>query len=302
MKIILRSLKDLFSAENEFFTQARKGKRITHIAIAIPMVIVFLLVGFIISEGFLYQFISKFIHFSREMREFYNLGISFAFVILLVWLWVRFFEKRSFKTLGFSRKGALKDYIVGFFSGFIMLSIVIGLMAILGIIGFQASPKPFSIDFVGVMFLLLIGYVVQGASEEILARGWQFQVIGARYKPWLGAVISSIMFAFLHGLNTGVSVIAIINLILFAFLLIFFILYYRNIWAACGWHTAWNWAMENIFGLKVSGTDGGESIFNLSTDGAKYLTGGDFGPEGSILTTFVLIGGMIFLLVKHSKK
>jgi len=301
MKIILKSLKDLFSAENEFFAQARKGKRITHIAIAIPMVIVFILVGFIISEGLIYQFISKFVHFSRELREFYNLGISFAFVILLVWLWVRFFEKRSFKTLGFSRKGALKEYIVGFFSGFIMLSIVIGLMTIIGTVGFQANPKPFSLDFVGVMFLLLIGYVVQGASEEILARGWQFQVIGARYKPWLGAVISSVMFAFLHGLNTGVSVIAIINLILFAFLLIFFILYYRNIWAACGWHTAWNWSMENIYGLKVSGTDGGESILNLSANGANYLTGGDFGPEGSILTTFVLVGGMIVLLIVNSK-
>ncbi|MBI9053205.1 MAG: CPBP family intramembrane metalloprotease [Bacteroidales bacterium] len=301
MKVVLRSLKDLFSSENEFFALARKGKRITHIALAIPMLIVFLIGGFIISEGIIYEFLLRNLNLSRELREFYNLAISFGFVIGFVWLWVRFFEKRHLSTLGLKIKGAFKIYLNGFFGGLIMLSVVIGLMVIFGVLSFQENPEPFSIDFLGVMILLLIGYVVQGASEEILARGWQFQVIGARYKPWLGAVISSLMFALLHGMNTGVSVIAIINLLLFSFFLILFILYYKNIWAACGWHTAWNWSTENIFGLKVSGTQGAGSVLNLSTDGANYLTGGDFGPEGSILTTFVLVAGMIVVLVKHSK-
>jgi hypothetical protein len=59
--------------------------------------------------------------------------------------------------------------------------------------------------------------------------------------------------------------------------------------------------MENIYGLKVSGTEGLGSVLNLSTEGPNYLTGGDFGPEGSILTTFVLLGGMIVLLILNRK-
>lgn len=302
MKTIVISLKNLFSSENEFFTLAKTGKRMTHIAVAIPMIIVFLIGAMIISQGIILQFIVQQVDLSQELIQFYNLFISFGFVIFMVWMWVRFFEKRSFTSLGFSPNKAFRKYIKGFFSGIAMLSVVIGLMAIFGTIDFQQNPKPLNFHMWSVFLIMLIGYVVQGAAEEILSRGWLFQVIGARYKPWLGAVISSVIFALLHGFNTGISILAILNLLLFSCLLIFFILYDKSIWAACGWHTAWNWAMENIFGLKVSGTEGLGSVFNLSVKGPNIITGGDFGPEGSILTSIVLIGGMMMLLWLNSKK
>lgn len=302
MKTLLSSLKDLFSQKNEFFELARSGKRITHIAIAIPMIIVFLFGGFILTEGVVFQILLKNPDIGPVYREFYNLFISFGFIIFLVWLWVRFFEKRSFKTMGFVGKNALKKYFSGFFMAIIMLSAVIALLTIFGTIGVKENPEAISFHFIGVFFLLLIGYVVQGAAEEILARGWQFQVIAARYKTWLGAVISSVLFALLHGLNVGVSVLAIVNLLLFSFLLILLILHHRSIWAACGWHTAWNWAMENVFGLKVSGSEGGDSLLDLTANGPTIITGGDFGPEGSIFTTVVLIGGMIYILVAAKNK
>ena len=298
---IIKACKDLFSSTNTFFALARNGKRITHIALAIPLLLVFFIAGFIFSEIIIYQFILQRPELSPVYREFYNLAFSFGSVVIFLWLWVRFFEKRSFRTLGFTKGGALKQYINGFLSGFIMLSIVIGLMAVFGTISFQENPKPFSFNFLGIMLLMLLGYIIQGATEEIIARGWQFQVIGARYKPWLGALISSIVFALLHGLNTGVTFLAIINLLLFALLLIFLIVYNQNIWAACGWHTAWNWTMENIYGLKVSGTQGFGSVLNLSSEGSEIITGGEFGPEGSILSTVVLLLGMIVIITLKAK-
>jgi len=301
MKSLIKSLQDLFSSDNEFFVMARTGKRITHIAIAIPIVIVFIIVAQIISviPG---QLLVNNFDLSDVLIEFYNLFISFGLVIFVVWIWVRFFEKRLFRSIGFVKKGALKFYLKGFFIGLIMLAIVVTLMRIVGVVSFTKSPEPINLNMIGVIILMLVGYMVQGAGEEVLARGWQFQIIGARYKPWLGAVISSIIFALLHGMNTGVSLLAVINLILFAFLLTFLILYDKNIWAACGWHTSWNWAMENIYGLKVSGTEGLGSVLDSSINGPNYLTGGDFGPEGSIFTTMVLIGGMIIILIRNSKK
>ncbi len=301
MKTIIKTIRNLFSSENEFFEMARSGKRITHIAIAIPIIIVFLFGGVIISEGLIFQLIFQNPELSRPLKDFYSLFVLFGAIIFCVWLWIRFFEKRKVRTLGFVKKGALRFYLKGFISGLMMLTIVIVLMSIVGTVSFSKNPEPISFNMLGIILLMLIGYIVQGASEEILARGWQFQVIGARYKPWLGAVISSVIFTLLHGFNTGVSVLALINLLLFAFLLIFFILHDKNIWAACGWHTAWNWSMENIYGLKVSGTEGLGSILNLSTEGPNYITGGDFGPEGSILTTIVLFAGMVTLLILESK-
>ena len=301
MKIIIKNLRNLFSSENEFFALARTGKRITHIALAIPLVIVFIIGAMIISEGIIAQLLLKYEELTDALAQFYSLFVSFGFVIFVVWLWVRLFEKRSLVSLGFDKKGAFKNYLKGFLSGIFMLTIVIAFMAIFGTVGFNENPEPISFNLLGIILLMLIGYIVQGASEEILARGWQFQVIGARYRPWLGAVISSVIFTLLHGFNIGVSVLAIINLLLFSFLLILFILHDKSIWAACGWHTAWNWSLENIFGLKVSGSEGLGSILNLSTEGPNYITGGDFGPEGSILTTFVLFAGMVTLLILKAK-
>ncbi len=301
MRVLLESLKNLFSSENEFIAMARTGKRITHIALAIPLAIVFILGAMIIS-GIPGQLLVDYFDLGGPIVQFYNLFVSFGILILVVWLWVRFFEKRSIKTLGFTGNNAFKKYLRGFVSAILMLSVVLILMAVFGKVGFQEDPKPLNLNLWGIFLLMLIGYIVQGAAEEILARGWQFQVIGARYKPWIGAVISSVTFALLHGTNNGVSMLAIVNLLLFAILLIIFILYEKSIWAACGWHTAWNWSMENVFGLKVSGSEGLGSMFNLTTDGPNYITGGDFGPEGSILTSFVLIGGMIVLLALNAKK
>jgi len=301
MKILIDSIKSLFNQDNDFFNLAKSGKRITHIAIAIPILIVFLLGGVILGQ-IIYQLVIQNLDLPDFWIEFYGLGISFGFVILMLWLWVRFFEKRSLLTLGLVKGKILKKYFIGFFSGFLMLSIVIGLMAIFGTIGINQDHEPFKIQFLGVMFVLLLGYVVQGGTEELIARGWQFQVIGARYRPWLGLVISSFIFALLHGMNPGVSILAFINLFLFAILLTIFILYFKSLWAACGWHTAWNWSMENIYGLKVSGTEGKGSILNLTADGPHYLTGGGFGPEGSILTTVVLVSGIIILIWINAKK
>jgi membrane protease YdiL (CAAX protease family) len=302
MITLFKTLKNLFAPDNKFIDLARSGKRITHIAVAIPFIIVFIIVGGIISYIPGQFLLADKLDPSEAFISFYNLFVSFGITIVLVWLWVKFFEKRSFKTLGFTSQGALKKYLKGFFVGLLMLSIVMVLISIFGKVQIVENPDPFNLRVLGIIGLLLIGYMVQGAAEEILARGWQFQVIAARYKPWLGAIISSVMFALLHGFNSGISPIALVNLFLFAILLLLFILQDRSIWAACGWHTSWNWALENIFGLKVSGSEGIVSIFKFSTQGPNYITGGDFGPEGSILTSFVLIGGMIFILIFEARK
>ncbi len=301
MNYLVKSLQTLFKSDNGFFEMARTGKRLTHIALTIPLVVVFLFGAMIIAviPG---QILVNNIDVSEVVIEFYNLFVSFGVMIILVLLWVRYFEKRSIRTIGFTKTNVLKFYFKGFLTGIIMLSIVIAFMTIFGSISYTKNPEPISLNRIGVMLLLLLGYVVQGAGEEVLARGWQFQVIAARYKPWLGAIISAVIFALLHGMNEGVTVLPIINLILFSFLLTFYILYDKNIWAACGWHTSWNWAMENIYGLKVSGSEGLGSILNLSVEGPNYITGGDFGPEGSIFTTIVLLGGMFVVLYRNAKK
>ena len=41
---------------------------------------------------------------------------------------------------------------------------------------------------IGIRFLSLLSYFVQGPAEELLFRGWLLSVIGARYRPWIGVL------------------------------------------------------------------------------------------------------------------
>ncbi|MFM8367254.1 MAG: lysostaphin resistance A-like protein, partial [Chloroflexota bacterium] len=141
----------------------------------------------------------------------------------------------------------------------------------------------------GVM-LVLIGWIVQGGAEEVLIRGWVLPVIGARYKPWVGLLVSSLIFALLHGLNPNLSVIALVNLALFGVFAGLYAMREGSMWGISALHTVWNWVQGNFFGLQVSGNGaGGGTLINLMETGADWLTGGEFGPEGGLAVTIVLL-------------
>ena len=76
------------------------------------------------------------------------------------------------------------------------------------------------------------------------------------------------------------------------------------IWGACGWHTAWNWTMGNLFGLNISGHEPtGGTLFNLKPIGTSLLSGGGYGPEGSLFGTLVFLAAIaVVVFVKRDAK
>lgn len=233
---------------------------------------------------------------SHTTREAFGLYVMFGAAIGAIFLWVKFFEGRPFYTIGFTKNGALKKYLFGFATGLLMNSAVVGIMALFGSIEIGTdSSATIGFEAIGGVTIFLFGFIIQGASEEILARGWMFQVIGARYKPWIGVIITSVFFALLHLGNAGINPFAVLNLFLFALLMTLYVMKDGNIWAACAWHSAWNWIMGNVFGLSVSGTGEKVSLFDLNTTGNELISGGGFGPEGSLVTSVVLLIAIVWV-------
>ncbi|OGU54856.1 MAG: hypothetical protein A2V66_04615 [Ignavibacteria bacterium RBG_13_36_8] len=295
---------DLFSSENKFFKLAQNAKRLPHILISSIFPIFFIFIGSLVY--YLLIILAKAsgeVVFSPLIKDLVELTFLFAFIILAVYLWVKLVERRPFYTIGLTKEKALKRYLFGFGTGILMISAVVGLMAVFGNAQIEQSKNTITgIPAIGWVLLILFGFIIQGGAEEITTRGWQFQVIGVKYKPWIGALISSVFFAVLHGFNNSVTVLAIFNLFLFALLLVFYVINDGSIWSACGWHSAWNWAMGNLYGLEVSGTNVNASIFNFKITGHDIITGGGFGPEGSIFTTLVLSTGILMIVTYIYRK
>lgn len=240
-------------------------------------------------------------NFSFGMKfgmESLELILLFLFPLLLCFLWVKAVEKRKISSLGLSKDRFFNKFIKGFLIGIIMFSSVTLLMYIFGVVTLSKGIRG-GIKSIPSILIILQGWIVQSSTEEIISRGWLMHVVGAKHKPIIGFIVSSVIFGLLHITNPGIDSLSIINIILVGFMFGLYVIYTQDLWGACGIHAAWNFSQGNIFGFSVSGLNANShSLLKFSTNGSNLLTGGQFGPEASIFSTVVLTIAIIILLFK----
>lgn len=224
------------------------------------------------------------------LGQFLFLAGAFLPFFFLIWGWLRLFERRSLWSTGMQRPFLLK-YLRGFLIGLGMFTAVVGLM---GLSGSLAVERPVSepigpLVLAGGLFIFL-GWMIQGAAEEVLARGFLLPIMGVRWGTVASLVVSSLFFAALHLSNPHVTAISLLNLVLFGLFAALYALYEGGLWGVFAIHAVWNWAQGNVFGFSVSGLEiNGGILLDLMENGPDWLTGGLFGPEGGLIVTFVLV-------------
>ena len=229
---------------------------------------------------------------------------SLAFISLLVFFRVKVIEKRSFSSIGFNKNNWLKKYSLGFLIGLAMMSIIVLILFPFGYITVEKNPiQPVGISAIASVLVILLGWIIQGATEEIVTRGWLLNVLSTKYNIGVGLLISSTLFGLMHLTNPNVNYIAVINIILVGLFYGLYVIKTNDLWAVCGMHSAWNFAQGNIFGFKVSGLDVSVgSLIDLNLVGSDFVTGGIFGPEAGITATFILLASIGILLFIDKKR
>lgn len=286
-------------AQTEHFEHARSGKRLTHIALAIPLFFAFLFfIPLLVYIPMLVLFPGMLTLSGESTGTALESGIGFTLLligsflpsILAVWAWVRFWEQRSFGSLGLTLRKALPRYLLGVGLGVLLYATALGISGAFGYIApEQGDPSQQGMAALAGVLLVYLGWTIQGPTEEILCRGWLLQAIGARYRPWVGIVVSSLVFTAAHGLSNAIGPVALINLFLFGVFTCLYTIYEGGLWGVCGLHAAWNWAQGNLFGIEVSGNQAaGGTLLNYQETGPDLLTGGAFGTEGGLACTVVL--------------
>jgi hypothetical protein len=92
-----------------------------------------------------------------------------------------------------------------------------------------------------------------------------------------------------------------LNIFLAGILLGVVYVYTERLWFAISLHFTWNFFQGPVFGSQVSGTVTDGTFIQLTKTGNPLITGGDFGFEGSLLMTFMMIA-IIFALGLHYHK
>ena len=228
---------------------------------------------------------------------------STSIIILVSMLFCKLIQKRKMRTIGFVKKGFLKEYAIGLLVGFIFFSICVLLCVVTGSVKITGLSSTFSI----VPFILLgLGYMIQGMAEEVLCRGLMMVSIARRYSMWGAVLLNSLFFAALHLGNSGIGILPIINLALFGIFASIYFIKRGNIWGIGAIHSIWNFAQGHFYGIKVSGIDTSCSVLNsVFVDGKDLINGGTFGIEGGIADTIIHVLAIIILLLipaKYAKK
>ena len=220
-------------------------------------------------------------------------------MILVVCLFCKLIQKRKMSTMGFVKKGMIKEYFIGLVAGFAVFSLAV----LLGVVSGGLKIEGFNPNVsIGMLIAFFVGFMIQGMAEEVICRGYFCVSYARRYPVYAAIIANSLIFAALHLMNSGITVLSFINLVLFGIFASVYFIRRGNIWGIGAFHSIWNFVQGNFFGIKVSGMNLDSSVLTTTAyEGKELLNGGDFGLEGSIWVTIVLIAGTIVLYFLKKK-
>jgi len=221
--------------------------------------------------------------------------IEFLSVILCVWLFVRFIDRKPLESIGLTLKGYEKDFRLGMALGAGLIAIGFLILFILGYLSVDGFSFP-----LGTIVLYFMLFVVVSLHEEIMMRGYVLNNLMQSMNRYVALSFSSVIFMSIHLLNPNISFLSVVNLFLAGIVLGIYYIHKPNLWLPIGMHLTWNFFQGPIFGFEVSGIET-KSIIDQSIRGNEIITGGAFGFEGSVLATISIIIMIVYLDKKYKK-
>ncbi len=217
--------------------------------------------------------------------------LQFIFGLAFLYLMVRVIHKKRFESLISARNRVnWKKMLLSFLIWF-------GLMVSMEGISYLLNPGSYQWNFQPTSFFMLLAIAIffiplQTSFEEIFIRGYMMPGIGLIAKNrWAPIIISSIIFASLHGANPEIRQFGMYKMLAYYFLIgIFFAIIAvmdDGLEIPMGFHAA-----NNIFAATIVSFKGSA----LQTPALFYNT--DMNTDGMILTTVLLI---VFILLIAKK-
>lgn len=202
---------------------------------------------------------------------------------------VRFVERRP-SVAEFAGKGAAGELAGGLAIGFLLFSASVGIIALLGGYRVIGTNPPHA------MLTALALSIFSGVVEEIALRGLFFRIIESWLGSWIALALSATLFGALHLANPDATAFAAVAIALEAGVLLAAVyMVTRRLWAAIGFHAAWNFTQGGIYGIAISGFSSG-GLLRPAMTGPGWLTGGAFGAEASLPAVAVCLGAGVFAL------
>ena len=235
-----------------------------------------------------------------------GLALLFWFNLLLLpvllglyMLLSRLLEQRPLGSVGLAFHPRWKnEFVIGLIAGSFMILVAAAAEGLLGVAKFSlASASPGRVALAGAFFFFL--FAVAAANEELVFRGYPFQRLIDVGGAVFAVIVLSVLFGVVHLRNPFHTWISTLNTVAVGVLLAICYLRTRALWLPLGIHFAWNFVQGYVLGLPVSGIRLPESLMKAKASGPVWITGGAYGPEGSILTLGIILVGTVYFFASR---
>ena len=200
---------------------------------------------------------------------------------------------QTHRQLGMIFKKCAPDLLHGAVVGALSMSLIFTLLLLTG------QVRVTQIDLSKLISLTIIVEIgslsVFAFSEELLTRGLMMTAMKTTRNKYIIFIVPAFLFSLFHFLNPGVTFVSFFNTFLAGLLLAYLFIKSGKLWLPAGFHIMWNFVQGDLFGMNVSGGEA-YAVFHTQIIGAnRLLTGGEYGPEGGIFVTGVLVAGFIYV-------
>jgi membrane protease YdiL (CAAX protease family) len=237
------------------------------------------------------------------VNEMFNsLGVNLVVLLMLLQLLVtitviatfrRFVDKGSFISLGLELAHFKLDFVKGLFWG---AGLIFCGFTTLYVLDFTSVA---SLDFNGINWLAyLFLFLIVAFNEEILIRGYVLTNLMDSMNKYTALATSAVIFLLMHLSNDNLSLIPLVNLFLAGIMLGIYTIHKGSLWFPIGMHFSWNFFQGPILGFSISGLKV-DSVISQEFNGSTLMTGGDFGFEGSLLLTIMMLVSISILQLRY---
>jgi hypothetical protein len=211
-------------------------------------------------------------------------------------LTMRIFDRRPFADIGLHANGpSLSNFFLGIGLGGGSAALML-IAPLLAGTGHLVSRSGSSFNWPSLIFYLA-ALLFAAAGEEMIFRGYAFQLLVEKMGPFATVLPVGVIFGLAHASNPHATPLAVLNTILWGILLGYAFLRSRDLWLPIGLHYGWN-AVLPLFGVNLSGLTIDVTRYFYRWDLTPLWSGGDYGPEGGLLTTIFAVA--LFFAITRS--
>jgi len=206
---------------------------------------------------------------------------------------LRIWERGRLADIGLDWNAASRrNFVVGALGGAGAAILALGVPLLVGAAVLRPDPD-YPASWASLLFVSVV-LLLGAAGEELLFRGYGFQILLARLGPFATILPVSVLFGLAHTANQCATPLALANTTAWGVILGVAFLRSGDLWLPIGLHFGWNWLLP-LLGATLSGFTIRTGGYAMEWRASSLWSGGAYGPEGGLATSLVLFALALYL-------